>query len=101
MVNPKLLQEVEVPVPSPKAGQVLMQVAGSAFNPADWKLLESPLSLTWSIPHIFGRDYAGTVVAVGQGVDSLKVNAKAHKRFAVANSKCGARASGVQEHAGY
>ena len=70
-VNPKLLQEVEVPVPSPKAGQVLVQVAGSAFNPVDWKLLESPLSLTWSIPHIFGRDYAGTVVAVGQGVDSI------------------------------
>ena len=60
-VNPKLLQEVEVTVPSPKAGQVLVQVAGSAFNPVDWK----------SIPHIFGRDYAGTVVAVGQGVDSI------------------------------
>ena len=58
MVNPKLLQEVEVPVPSPKAGQVLVQVAGSAFNPVDWKLLESPLSLTWSIPHsCFGVDW--------------------------------------------
>ena len=31
-VNPKLLQEVEVPVPSPKA-----------FNLVDWKLLESVL----------------------------------------------------------
>ena len=39
----ELLQEVEVPVPSPKAGQVLVQVAGSAFNPVDWKLLESVL----------------------------------------------------------
>ena len=50
-----------MPVPSPKAGQVLVQVAGSAFNSVDWK----------STPHIFGRDYAGTVVAVGQGVDSI------------------------------
>ena len=28
-------EEVEVMVPSPKAGQVLVQVAGSALNPFD------------------------------------------------------------------
>ena len=28
-------KEVEVMVPSPKAGQVLVQVAGSALNPID------------------------------------------------------------------
>mmetsp|Transcript_45714 Transcript_45714/g.99253 ORF Transcript_45714/g.99253 Transcript_45714/m.99253 type:complete len:339 (-) Transcript_45714:141-1157(-) len=70
------LQQVSVPVPAVKAGEVLIEVAGSSVNPVDWKLIETPLALTWSYPHIFGRDLAGTVAAVGSGVTRLQVGDK-------------------------
>jgi len=68
------LQEVEVPVTKfPVEAQVLVQVAGSSVNPVDWKLITSDRAKAWSYPHIFGRDCAGTVVAVGDYVERLKV----------------------------
>mmetsp|Transcript_28285 Transcript_28285/g.67927 ORF Transcript_28285/g.67927 Transcript_28285/m.67927 type:complete len:342 (+) Transcript_28285:48-1073(+) len=70
------LQQVSVPVPTVKADEVLIEVAGSSVNPVDWKLIETPLALTWSYPHIFGRDLAGTVAAVGSSVSRLKVGDK-------------------------
>jgi NADPH2:quinone reductase len=67
------IKEVQVSVPVPKSGQVLIEVHGSSVNPVDWKLIESPYSLSWSYPHVFGRDFAGKVVAVGEDVTHLKV----------------------------
>lgn len=65
------IQEIDAPVPLPGIGQVLVKVEGSSVNPVDWKLI-SAASQTWSIPHIFGRDLAGTAVAVGPGVTRIK-----------------------------
>lgn len=67
------LQEVEVPVPSPGADDVLVEVAGSSVNPVDWKLIKSDYAKAWSYPHVFGRDCSGTVVSVGSNVHRLKV----------------------------
>jgi NADPH:quinone reductase-like Zn-dependent oxidoreductase len=67
------LREVEVPVPEPAESQVLVKVAGSSVNPVDWKLIESDYAKQWQYPHVFGRDCAGTVVAVGAHVQRLKV----------------------------
>eukprot|EP00416_Gambierdiscus_australes_P027794 CAMPEP_0171058490 /NCGR_PEP_ID=MMETSP0766_2-20121228/2526_1 /TAXON_ID=439317 /ORGANISM="Gambierdiscus australes, Strain CAWD 149" /LENGTH=327 /DNA_ID=CAMNT_0011513775 /DNA_START=128 /DNA_END=1111 /DNA_ORIENTATION=+ len=67
------LKELVVAVPKPSHGEVLIEVAGSSVNPVDWKLIESPLSLIWHYPHVFGRDCAGRVVALGEGVSRLKL----------------------------
>lgn len=67
------LMEVEVDVPTPGDDEVLVKVSGSAVNPVDWKLIQSPLALAWSYPHVFGRDCAGTVAAVGASETRLKV----------------------------
>lgn len=67
------LKEVVVPVPKPSRGQVLIKVAGSSINPVDWKLIASPLSLTWRYPHLLGMDCAGTVAALGEGSARLRV----------------------------
>lgn len=67
------LQEVEVAVPSPGKTEVLIEVSGSSVNPVDWKLIKSDYAKQWSYPHVFGRDCAGIVVAVGSDVHRLKV----------------------------
>lgn len=66
------VNEVQVNVPTPASGEVLVQVAGSSVNPVDWKLIEYA-SATWTVPHVFGRDFAGKVVAIGAGVTNFKV----------------------------
>jgi len=68
------LQEVWLPAPgSPSSTQVRVQVAGSSVNPIDWKLIKGDSAKSWSYPHVFGRDCAGTVREVGSDVSRLKV----------------------------
>jgi len=64
---------VELPVPSPKSGELLIKVAGSSVNPIDWKLLETPVALAWHYPAVLGSDCAGTVVSLGTSVSKFKV----------------------------
>jgi NADPH:quinone reductase-like Zn-dependent oxidoreductase len=66
-------EDVEQPVPGP--GEVRLRVAASAFNPFDDGLrggyLQGPFPVT--LPHIPGIEVAGTVDALGDGVDSVAV----------------------------
>ncbi|KAK7035347.1 hypothetical protein VNI00_011878 [Paramarasmius palmivorus] len=57
------LEDVEIPRPGP--GEVLVKVAASAENPADWKNMTM-------VPegHIIGYDFAGTVHEIGPCLDS-------------------------------
>lgn len=60
----------DVPIPVPGAGQVLVKVAATSFNPADAKLRAGYLSevLPLDLPHVPGLDVAGRVAGVGEGV---------------------------------
>lgn len=69
------IEEIDVTIPTPAHGQALVHVAGSSVNPVDWKLIPV-YSQSWTLPHIFGRDLAGTVAAVGEGVKRVKVGDK-------------------------
>ncbi|KAM1458286.1 hypothetical protein ACFX13_036216 [Malus domestica] len=68
------LKHAEVPIPSPKKGEVLLKLEAAALNPADWKIQKGmfrPL-LPRKIPHTPATDVAGEVVEVGQGVPKFK-----------------------------
>jgi NADPH2:quinone reductase len=69
--GPDVLQLVERPVPEPGPGEVRVRVAFSGVNPTDWK------SRTNADPGPGGKtpnqDGAGTIDAVGQGVDPVLV----------------------------
>jgi NADPH:quinone reductase-like Zn-dependent oxidoreductase len=64
---------LDLPVPEPGTGELLVRVASAGVNPADWKLraglrrdelpLEPPVAL--------GREVAGTVERVGPGVSGF------------------------------
>ena len=69
--GPQVLRVEEVDVPSPRAGQVLVRVAATSFNGVEGNIragrMQDPMPL--ELPHTPGLDVAGTVEALGQGVD--------------------------------
>jgi len=65
----------EVPVPQPVPGQVLIRNLAAATNNADLPMLEEadPTNGGHGNEFIAGFDYAGEVVALGEGVDTWNV----------------------------
>ncbi|MBV9840102.1 MAG: NADP-dependent oxidoreductase [Sphingomonadaceae bacterium] len=68
---PEVLQPAEVEMPQPGAGQILVKIAAAAVNPADYKWREGMFRahIPLPLPHVVGYDAAGTVEALGGGVD--------------------------------
>ncbi|MEJ2871240.1 NADP-dependent oxidoreductase [Actinomycetospora sp. OC33-EN08] len=73
--GPEVLQVDEVDRPEPGAGEVRIRTAGSTFNLVDDGIrggyLQGPFPVT--LPHVPGVEIAGTVDAVGPGVQGLEV----------------------------
>ncbi|WIB77764.1 NADP-dependent oxidoreductase [Curtobacterium sp. MCPF17_002] len=67
------LEDVEVPTPG--AGEVRVRVAATSFNPVDAGIRSGGLQQPFPIafPHTPGIDVAGTVDALGDGVDGVAV----------------------------
>ena len=63
----------DAPDPSPKPGQVVIQLEFAALNPADYYLAAGQYPARPAMPHVLGRDGIGTVAAVGDGVGDIKV----------------------------
>jgi NADPH2:quinone reductase len=64
--GPEVLRLVERPAPEPGPGEVRVAVAVSGVNPTDWKARRSDLRFAEVVPN---QDGAGTIDAVGEGVD--------------------------------
>lgn len=62
------LREIAEPRPGP--GEVPVKVAATSVNPIDWKLRSGAAR---AIPAVLGRDVAGEVTEVGQGVTALRL----------------------------
>ncbi|MGW0358408.1 NADP-dependent oxidoreductase [Nocardia nova] len=73
--DPEVLRYEDVDRPVPGPGQVRVRVAATSFNGVDGNiragLMQGPMPL--ALPHIPGLDVAGTVDALGEGVDEPKV----------------------------
>ncbi|MFI5934266.1 NADP-dependent oxidoreductase [Actinoplanes sp. NPDC051494] len=71
--DPTVLRYEDVEQPVPGAGQVRIRVAGTSFNGVDGNVragfMQGPMPVR--LPHTPGRDVAGTVDAVGDGVTGL------------------------------
>ena len=68
------LEVVDIPVP--EKGEVLIKVHTAAINHYDWYMSDGLLEaagLKITLPAIFGRDGAGEVVALGEGVTEFKI----------------------------
>ncbi|MFP5020998.1 NADP-dependent oxidoreductase [Pseudonocardia phyllosphaerae] len=70
-VDELYVTDVEFPDPAP--GRVLVEVAAAGINPGEIAIREGAFAETWpsTFPSGQGSDWAGTVVAVGDGVEGL------------------------------
>ncbi|MFI1092293.1 NADP-dependent oxidoreductase [Streptomyces sp. NPDC020917] len=73
--DPEVLRYEDVEQPVPGAGQVRIRVAATSFNGVDGTIrggfMQGPIPVT--LPHTPGIDVAGTVDALGEGVDGIEV----------------------------
>jgi NADPH:quinone reductase len=62
------LERVDVPVPQPGPGQVLVKIAASPINPSDLKFIEGAYGVKKPLPVVAGFEGSGVVVATGGGL---------------------------------
>ena len=65
----------DTPDLKPGPGEVLVRMAATSINPVDWKLRRGDLKafMPLRFPAILGRDLAGEVVGLGDGVKTRKI----------------------------
>lgn len=68
--GPDVLELVELPDPHPAAGQIRIAVRAAGINPIDWKMRSGAMG--GDLPQTTGREVAGVVDEVGDGVTDVK-----------------------------
>jgi NADPH:quinone reductase len=82
-----VLDVTEVPTPEPGPGEVRVHIAYAGLNPTDWKRMRTgPLAGAFQVP---GQDGAGTIDAVGPGVDPGRVGERVWLLLAAAGNQWG------------
>jgi NADPH:quinone reductase-like Zn-dependent oxidoreductase len=72
---PKLLKWEDMPDPKPGPGEVLIRVQAASINPVDLKMRsgEAHERFPVTFPGILGRDFAGVIRELGEGVSGFAV----------------------------
>lgn len=70
--GPEVVNVEDLPDPQPGPGQVVVAVRAAALNHLDIWVRKGWPGLKLAFPHILGSDVAGTVEAVGPGVEGVK-----------------------------
>jgi NADPH2:quinone reductase len=89
---PDVLQFIERDLPSPGPGEVRVRVAVSGVNPTDWQARRGtghPKHFSEITPHLDG---AGTIDAVGDGVDQSRIGQRVWLFMAAAGRPTGTAA---------
>lgn len=73
--DPSVMELTDVPDPRPGPGEVLVGLKAASVIPADWKVRSGMLQAMFpvNLPKIPGRDGAGIVLELGDGVDYASI----------------------------
>lgn len=63
----------ELPTPTPKAGEVLIEIKAASLNFPDLLIVQNKYQTKPTLPFVPGSEYSGVVAAVGEDVKHLKV----------------------------
>ena len=69
--GPEVLEIAELPDPHPAAGQIRVAVRAAGVNPVDWKMRQGMMG--GELPQTTGREVAGVVDELGDGVSDVVV----------------------------
>ncbi|WP_148715257.1 zinc-dependent alcohol dehydrogenase family protein [Chitinolyticbacter meiyuanensis] len=75
------LELVTTTLPEPGPGEVLVKVAAAALNYRDLLMIEHGMGLPLAFPQVPGSDMAGTVLAIGPGVNRVRVGQRVISTF--------------------
>lgn len=67
--GPEALEIIDIPIPDPQAGEVLIEMRAAGINFFEALMRADRYAVTPDLPMIFGVEVAGTVVERGLGVD--------------------------------
>ncbi|WCJ37945.1 hypothetical protein M5689_019033 [Euphorbia peplus] len=72
------LKHVEIPIPTPKKGEILVKIEATSLNPVDWKIQKGMLRpiIPSKFPYVPGTDISGEVIDVGPDVKDFKTGDK-------------------------
>jgi NADPH:quinone reductase-like Zn-dependent oxidoreductase len=70
--GPEVLEYGELAEPAAGPGEVLVEIHAASVNAADWKMRSGHYPTKVALPHIPGRDFSGTVAAVGEGAQDFR-----------------------------
>lgn len=73
--GPEVLAATRVPSPIARPGEVVIDVHAASVNPIDWKIRSGMLQKVFPVnfPMTTGRDGAGVITAVGEGVSPARI----------------------------
>ncbi len=65
----------DAPMPTLRPGDVMVRVAAASANPSDWRIRQGQIRSHFQLhlPWTVGRDCAGTITALGEGVTGFSV----------------------------
>src|SRR5207245_3364757 len=91
-VNAPLAIE-DIPVPEPKAGEVLIQVAACGVCHTDLHVIKGEVA--FPTPAVLGHEISGTVVALGPGARRVREGSRVISSFIIRCGSCGYCATGT------
>ena len=69
--GPEVIRYGDLPDPVAGPGEIVVDIHAASVNGADWKVLAGRYSQLDDFPYVLGRDFSGTVAALGGGVDEF------------------------------
>jgi NADPH:quinone reductase-like Zn-dependent oxidoreductase len=94
--GPEVLEFAEVPDPVAGPGELVVRTAAVGLNRLDLLQRSGPAMLPhFQLPHIAGMDFAGTVEAVGPGVDPGRVGTRVVVNPSISCGSCALCARGA------
>jgi len=87
--GPEVLEIVDLPIPEPGRGQVLIRVGACGINFAETLMREDKYVASYQLPAVPGSEVTGTIVALGEDVTDLEVGKRVGAVLAAARQLTG------------